>query len=49
MEYVNQRGSFDDLPLEQILADFAVIYGYDTTAADGPHSAAEAGDAAFAS
>ena len=26
MEYVNQRGSFDDLPLDTILADFAVIY-----------------------
>jgi len=26
MEYVNQRGSFDDLPLEQIQADFAEIY-----------------------
>ena len=23
MEYVNQRGSFDDLPLDRILADFA--------------------------
>lgn len=26
MEYVNQRGSFDDLPLEQIQADFEVVY-----------------------
>jgi transglutaminase-like putative cysteine protease len=26
MEYVAQRGSFDDLPLEQILADFAELY-----------------------
>lgn len=26
MEYVNQRGSFDDLPLDQIFADFAEIY-----------------------
>jgi transglutaminase-like putative cysteine protease len=48
MEYVNQRGSFDDLPLEQILAEFAEIYGYDTAATDAPHSAAEAGDDAFA-
>jgi transglutaminase-like putative cysteine protease len=48
MEYVNQRGSFDDLPLERILADFAEIYGYDTSATDGPHSAADAGDDAFA-
>ena len=27
MEYVRQRGSYDDLPLEEILADFAEIYG----------------------
>lgn len=26
MEYVTQRGSFDDLPLDEILADFAVHY-----------------------
>jgi transglutaminase-like putative cysteine protease len=26
MEYVHQRGSFDDLPLDEILADFAVRY-----------------------
>ena len=26
MEYVHQRGSFDDLPLAQIVADFAVVY-----------------------
>lgn len=27
MEYVNQRGSFDDLPLDDIQADFDRIYG----------------------
>jgi transglutaminase-like putative cysteine protease len=27
MEYVEQRGSFDDLPLDQIQADFREIYG----------------------
>ncbi|MFB0901701.1 MAG: transglutaminase family protein [Acidimicrobiales bacterium] len=27
MEYVNQRGSFDDLPLEEIQADFDRVYG----------------------
>ena len=27
MEYVHQRGSFDDMPLEQIRADFARVYG----------------------
>lgn len=26
MEYVQQRGSFDDMPLDQITADFAKIY-----------------------
>jgi transglutaminase-like putative cysteine protease len=27
MEYVHQRGSFDDLPLDQILASFHEVYG----------------------
>lgn len=27
MEYVNQRGSFDDLPLDAIQADFREVYG----------------------
>ena len=49
MEYVRQRGTYDDLPLEQILADFAVIYGDDVAAsAGGPGSAVAAGDDAFA-
>ena len=26
MEYVNQRGAFDDMPLTQIVADFQVVY-----------------------
>jgi len=26
MEYVHQRGSFDDMPLERIVADFERIY-----------------------
>jgi transglutaminase-like putative cysteine protease len=48
MEYINQRGSFDDLPLEQILTDFAAIYGdFVTTPDEGPGSAAAAGDTAF--
>jgi transglutaminase-like putative cysteine protease len=48
MEYVRQRGSFDDLPLEQMIADFREIYG--TAFGDGrAHgSAGDAGDAAFA-
>lgn len=48
MEYVNQRGSFDDLPLERILADFATIYGDDVAGTGAPTSAADAGDEAFA-
>lgn len=27
MEYVRQRGSYDDLPLDEIVADFGEIYG----------------------
>ncbi len=27
MEYVHQRGTFDDLPLAQIVADFRTVYG----------------------
>ena len=27
MEYVRQRGAFDDLPLAQIVADFRAVYG----------------------
>ncbi len=49
MEYINQRGSFDDLPLERILADLAAIYGNDVAASSGgAGSAAAAGDDAFA-
>ena len=47
MEYVKQRGSFDDLPLERILADFAVIYGKDFAPATSGGSAEAAGDEAF--
>jgi len=38
MEYVNQRGSFDEMPLAQMAADFAVLYPYllrDESALDG--------------
>jgi len=49
MEYVNQRGSFDDLPLDRILADFAVIYPKDfVEPSSGGGSAEAAGDEAFA-
>ena len=37
MEYVNQRGSFDDMPVAQIAADFAAMYpgwGKDSAAPD---------------
>jgi len=47
MEYVRKRGSFDDLPLERILADFDVIYGKDSLGRSAT-SAAAAGDDAFA-
>jgi transglutaminase-like putative cysteine protease len=49
MEYVNQRGSFDDLPLDRILADFATIYGEEFVRSHVTTGAAEAGDDAFAS
>jgi transglutaminase-like putative cysteine protease len=45
MEYVRQRGSYDDLPLEPMMADFAEIYGWGP---DAPSSAEAAGDDAFA-
>lgn len=47
MEYVGERGSFDDLPLDEMLAEFREIYPGrfgDTTA---PGSAEAAGDDAF--
>lgn len=46
MEYVRQRGSFDDLPLDEMLDDFREIYGttFDEMSAT---SAAQAGDDAF--
>jgi len=46
MEYVLKRGSFDDLPLDRILADFEAIYGSKLPSA--VTSAADAGDEAFA-
>ena len=53
MEYVNSRGSFDDLPLEQIFATFREVYpGWsdrlDGDAPGGPGAGAHAaGDDAF--
>jgi nicotinamide riboside kinase len=46
MEYVRQRGSFDDLPLEEMLADFREMYGGVFGEASAT-SAEDAGDAAF--
>jgi hypothetical protein len=48
MEYVRQRGSYDDLPLDEIIATFGEVYGdrFGDTSSAG--SAAEAGDDAFA-
>ncbi len=46
MEYVRQRGSFDDLPLAEMQRDFAEIYGDSFGGSSG--SAEAAGDGAFA-
>ena len=45
MEYVNQRGSYDDVPYDEILSDFAELYP--EWGADSPSSAESAGDTAF--
>jgi len=56
MEYVNQRGSFDDVPYDEIIADFASLYpewratasaAPDDPEAAGPSSAEAEGDDAF--
>ena len=48
MEYVNYRGSFNDLPLDQVKADFAELYpNWDSDAQDRPAGAEAAGDEAF--
>jgi transglutaminase-like putative cysteine protease len=46
MEYVRQRGSYADLPFDDIMRTFSEVYGEGITEA-GPVSAAQAGDAAF--
>ncbi len=48
MEYVNERGSFDDLPLDRIIADFETIYGSRFGHAASADNAEAAGDDAFA-
>jgi len=47
MEYVKQRGSFDDLPFDEMFADFDEFYPNGMGASDEVSSAAEAGDSAF--
>ncbi len=46
MEYVKQRGSFDDLPFDEIFADFDEFYP-SALSGDEVSSAAQAGDASF--
>jgi transglutaminase-like putative cysteine protease len=47
MEYVNQRGSFDDLPLDRMVADFHQLYGAAFGEIGSVDGAAAAGDEAF--
>ncbi len=47
MEYVNERGSFDDLPLDEIFDDFGWVYPNWFGDEQRGTSAAEAGDSAF--
>lgn len=47
MEYVRQRGSFDDLPLDEIMRDFSEIYGTAFGETEQFGSAEAAGDDAF--
>ncbi len=45
MEYVNQRGTFDDMPLAQITADFRRVYANWMQAQDSLHGASFEQDA----
>ena len=47
MEYVHQRGSFDDLPLVQMQTDFAELYPNWMEGGSTGTGASAAGDAAF--
>lgn len=47
MEYVRQRGSFDDLPLDEMIRDFGEIYGTAFGEIGTAGSAEAAGDDAF--
>ncbi len=48
MEYVNDRGSYDDLPLDRMIDDFTDIYGKRFGTDRRPTTAEAAGDDAFA-
>ncbi len=48
MEYTNQRGSYNDLPLDDMLADFVELYGTRFGEVTSAGSAQAAGDDAFA-
>ena len=45
MEYVHQRGTFDDMPLAQITADFRTVYAHWMQAQDSLHGASFERDA----
>jgi transglutaminase-like putative cysteine protease len=47
MEYVRQRGSFDDLPFEEMFATFAELYPNSMMRSSNASSAEAAGDDAF--
>lgn len=47
MQYVNQRGSFDDLPFDEIFSDFAELYPEWSDTEVRGSSAEAAGDKAF--
>jgi transglutaminase-like putative cysteine protease len=49
MEYIRQRGSYDDLPLDEIMETFAEVYGEGMIGGPRPDSAEAAGDDAFVS
>ena len=49
MEYINERGSFDDLPLDQIQRDFREFYpGWFDADADAGADGGRGSDDAFA-
>ena len=49
MEYVNQRGAFDDMPLDRIVADFQSVYSGWLDGASGSGTTSALHGASFAS